>query len=102
VTFQGRENVYTCNRCGGFTVTVDLEEGTTPFMIDCRASGEQGDCEGDAHSAFYPKKPWPDHVPSTPAWEWYRPKGPEVRKLNKAMREHFQNGGLLIRKRVTA
>src|SRR3974377_965449 len=34
------ENVYTCRKCGGHTVTVDRDEGVTPFMIGCRESGE--------------------------------------------------------------
>jgi hypothetical protein len=102
VSFQGKENVYTCSRCGGFTVTVDVAEGVTPFMIGCRASGKSGDCSGDAYSAFYPKKPWPVHVPTTPAWEWYRPGRGEVRRLDRASREHVKNGGLLLRKRSVA
>jgi hypothetical protein len=98
VSFKGKENVYTCEKCGGFTVTVDLDEGVTPFMLDCRASGKEGDCDGDAYSAGNPKRPWPPHIPE-PAWEWYRPTEAEARRLGRAWREHLKNGGLAIRKR---
>lgn len=99
MSFHGRENVYTCDRCGGFTVTIDVAEGVTPFMIECRASGKTGECPGRAVSAFYPKKPWPPHVPATAAWEWYRPNDREIRRLDRGSRDHVKNGGLLLRRR---
>lgn len=72
-------------------------------MIDCRASGRIGDCPGYAQSAFYPKKPWPDHIPQTAAWEFYRPTDElQIRRMGRAEREHVQLGGLLLRKRVIA
>lgn len=96
--FKGRENVYTCEKCGGLTVTIDVDEGVTPFMLKCRASGRQGDCDGFARSSFYPKGPRPPHMPA-PSWEWYRPDAEEVERLSDAMREHVRQGGLCIRKR---
>lgn len=99
---EPRENVYTCQKCGGYTVTVDVDEGVTPFMIACRASGKVGDCRGQAYSAFYPKGPRPSHIPE-PAWEWYRPTPEGQRRIDRkhpGMMQHFKNGGLDIRKRV--
>lgn len=90
----GRKNIYTCRKCGGKTVTIDVDEGVTPFMLGCRASGQEDDCDGLAESSFY-------RVPAdAPAadWEWFKPEGAEYRKLNKAMRDHVDNGGLDIRK----
>ena len=115
--FVERENVYTCQKCGGYTVTVDVEEGVTPFMIICRAKPKVGamdkilrdggiiirkrhkdefECDGEAHSAFYPKGPRPMHIPA-PAWEWYKPIGDAYKKLSVAMKEHVDQGGLDLR-----
>ena len=96
-----RENVYTCQKCGGYTVTVDVDEGVTPFMLGCRADGTEHGCDGPAYSAGYPKGPRPAHIPE-PAWEWYRPTPKEQKKMDKkwpGYMDHFNNGGLAIRKR---
>src|SRR5208283_312208 len=81
-----RVNVYTCAKCGGYTVTIDIHEGVTPFMLRCRASGREGDCDGPAYSAFYPKGPKPAYIPD-PAWEWFTPIGSEYNKLSRGMKE---------------
>lgn len=47
---KGQKNVYVCQLCGGEVVTVDADEGVTPFMIECRSTPE---CEGDMYSSFY-------------------------------------------------
>ncbi|HUD74796.1 MAG TPA: hypothetical protein VMQ76_06965 [Terracidiphilus sp.] len=96
-TFITRENVYTCQKCGGLTVTVDIDEGVTPFMIGCRASGNETDCNGDAYSAFYPKGPRPPHIPK-PSWEWYKPSDKEVNSFPESWRDHYRKGGLHLRK----
>jgi hypothetical protein len=94
----GQENVYTCPDCGGYTVTIDVDDGVTPFLLGCRASGRAGDCKGMAQSAFYPKGPRPFHFPP-PAWEWYRPTEEEFSRLNPGMKDHVRNGGLDIRRK---
>lgn len=33
MNFKGRENVYTCRKCGAYTTTIDRDEGVTPFLI---------------------------------------------------------------------
>ena len=40
-------NAYTCDGCHRTIVTKDIDEGVTPFMIDCR------DCDGLMKSHFY-------------------------------------------------
>lgn len=30
---ESRINVYICEKCGGHTTTVDVDEGVTPFMM---------------------------------------------------------------------
>lgn len=95
--FKGRENVYTCPDCGGYTVTVDRDEGTTPAFLDCRA---RVGCKGMAASAWYPSGPRPGHIPP-PAWEWYRPDAAETKRLKRkwfGAWEHVRAGGLLLRK----
>jgi hypothetical protein len=96
-TLVGRENVYTCPKCKGYTVTIDIDEGVTPFMLRCRANGENV-CDGMATSSFYPQGPRPADIPP-PSWEWYKPTGREYRNLSKGMKEHVDKGGLDIRAR---
>lgn len=95
-----RVNVYVCPVCAGYTVTIDIHRGVTPFMLGCRASGRPGDCGGMAESSFYPKGTQPAHIPP-PSWEWYTPSDAEYRRLNRDMREHVDKGGLMIRKAKT-
>jgi hypothetical protein len=96
VRHYGYKNVYTCQKCGGKTITLDLAEGVTPFMLGCRASGNEFECDGFAQSAMYRiPHDTPEH-----GWEWFRPVGSEYRKLSRAMKEHVDNGGLDIRKRA--
>jgi hypothetical protein len=90
----GRENPYTCQDCGGITNTAHVDDGVTPFMLDCRATPG---CKGWAHSAGYPKGPRPPHIPA-PTWEWYRPDAKEAAKLSPGMADHVAQGGLLIRR----
>ena len=94
----GSVNVYTCQKCKGFTVTVDLVEGVTPFMIRCRAKQFMGGiCDGMAESGFY-RQP----APAAPAWEWYRPDAEEIERLDLGTREHVKQGGLLLRARAAS
>jgi len=100
-----RENVYICETCAGHTVTVDVDEGVTPFMIQCRAKDLSTDiaiipgCKGMAYSEMYPKGPRPEHI-SPPKWEWYKPTPDEFEKLSEEMKNHIYRGGLNIRSRT--
>lgn len=80
-----RKNQYTCNKCGGSIITRDLDEGTTSFYLDCRAT--EG-CEGRMISSVYRVD-----QSLTPTHEWYKPTG----KIPAAARQHVAMGGLLIR-----
>ncbi len=91
----GYKNIYTCPKCGGQTVTIDVDEGVTPFMLRCRATGQEGDCDGMAQSCWY-------RVPADspePQWEWFKPCGSEYQKLSRQMRDHVDKGGLDIRRK---
>lgn len=79
-------NQYTCQTCGGIITTVDRDEGTTPFMLNCRATPG---CSGTMRSAMYQVD-----QSLSPTFEWYKPTG-KIR--NRDLREHVQMGGLLIR-----
>lgn len=101
MSFKGRENVYICQRCGGHTVTVDVDEGVTPFSIRCRAGN--GRCPGLAYSAMYPAGERPAHIPP-PSWEWYRPTEKEAREVDArapGSLDHARNGGLFLRRKGT-
>lgn len=88
---RGQVNVYTCPKCKGRTVTIDADDGVTPFMINCRSVG--GCHEEMAESSFY-------RVDQNlvPTYEWYRPVGDELAMLKGEMREHVDKGGLLLRR----
>ncbi len=90
-----RENVYTCHLCGVMQVTVDVDEGVTPFMVPCSTK----ECMGPRTSAFYPRAPRPPSLPA-PTHEWYKPAQEEISKLSDGNREHVLKGGLLLRKRT--
>jgi len=111
---EPRINVYVCQKCGGYTVTVDVDEGTTPFMIGCRAGaiedfGEgvavvNNKCKGFAYSSFYPRGPKPPHI-GDPKWEWYKPTMTDLAsrytgQTLRNMAEHVDKGGLDIRRRT--
>lgn len=46
----GKKNAYACNICQGRVVSIDRDEGVTPFQIRCRATK---DCPGWMLSAMY-------------------------------------------------
>ena len=92
----GRENVYTCQKCGAILTTVDRDSGTTPFMLACRNRGPHVACDGFMQSSFYPRGPRPAHIPA-PTHEWYKPKPTEVAQLDAASLQHVAMGGLLLR-----
>jgi len=83
----GRKNIYTCNVCGAHIVTVDVDEGVTPFSIGCVVPACQGAMLSSMYAVFDQNM--------RAAFEWYRPTAVEV--LSPAVREHVANGGLLRR-----
>ncbi len=84
----GHINVYQCEKCLEVTVTEDVDEGTTPFMILCRKQG----CDGMAKSALYRVN---QNLKAT--HEWYRPETTAGLDHNTA--RHAQMGGLLLREK---
>lgn len=102
-------NFYRCSTCHAFYVTVDVNEGCTPFKISCMdrpivingVPGRKGDCKGVMHSAFYPDpKNWPDIAPRVAEGEWYAPPRSErmrLKKKNPRLFAYVQDGGMLLR-----
>ena len=95
-TLIGRENVYTCEKCGAMLTTVDRDAGVTPFMIGCRQRGDFVACDGMMRSACYPKGPRPPWI-GPPTHEWYRPDATETARLGRHTRDHVERGGLFLR-----
>lgn len=86
---RNRINVYIC-AYGHQTVTLDADEGVTPFIIGC----DRRNCGLDARSSFYH-----DSLQDRePTHEWYTPSEAEQRKLDRWTREHVQKGGLILRR----
>ena len=96
---SGLINVYVCD-FGHKTVTRNIDQGTTPFMIGCptcKAAGtpltQKGFRSVMARSSIY-------RVDQSLAWthEWYRPETTEG--LDPATAEHVNMGGLLLRQAI--
>ena len=83
-----RINQYVCEMCGLGIITVDLEEGVTPFALVCRATN---DCEGKMYSRMYEKV----KQSLIPEFGWYKPNLADVEDFQ---RPHIEAGGLLLRK----
>jgi len=84
----GKKNRYSCIACKNKTITIDVDEGVTPFMIECFTDG----CDKFATSAMYM---CPQDLPAT--HEWYAPDRKERRRLRGGEKEHVEQGGLLLR-----
>jgi hypothetical protein len=98
---QGKKNIYTCGECAGVIVTVDRDEGVTPFMLGCRAT--EG-CGKMMQSSFYMV-----NQDLEPTHEWFRPEDLEAYLVEEvderdrvAMRDHIEQGGLVLRKIETS
>jgi len=94
-SFKGQKNIYVCQECCGHIVSVDLDEGVTPFMIGCEATLT---CKGWMQSSFYrvfDQKMRASH-------EWYKPPEPEIAAMSVAMQDHVRKGGLVMRRATGA
>ena len=89
VGFKGKKNIYTCDKCKGHVVTVDVDRGVTPFMIECKATAF---CDGMMKSSMY--RVFDQDMRA--GYEWYRPTAVEIVKPH--LQHHIEQGGLLLRK----
>lgn len=99
MSFQGRYNVYECPD-GHKTVTRDIDEGVTPFLLGCRASGDTTACNLMAQSQFYPEYLPPSLLQQYEqfGWEWYQPSLKWTRRQGPETLDHVQRGGLVLRR----
>jgi hypothetical protein len=86
---RSKFNRYTCQQCGQGIITVDADEGTTPFMLGCRATPK---CDGMMMSSFY--RVSESEGPATFAWR--KPTKAEYKRASSGMQQHFDMGGLDI------
>lgn len=91
MSLKGKKNIYLCHKCGHGFVTVDVDEGTTPFATNCDHPG----CGGVATSLCY-GAPQPVLASVKPSFEWYKPASTE--RLSAGEVEHVLKGGLLKRR----
>lgn len=86
----GQKNIYHCEKCGREIVTIDIDDGTTPFTVGCKVT--KG-CDGWMRSAFYRVNPNKPHQ-----YEWFKPN--DLSKYDKEYVEgHLALGGLDLRRR---
>lgn len=83
-------NCYICDTCGKAIVTIEYDEGVTPFMLGCNRVSPFGDCNGMCKSSFYSN---PQNL--IPTSIWYRKKDDEP--MTTAQRKYHENGGLCFR-----
>lgn len=89
-SYKGKLNIYVCDECHGHIVTVDKDDGVTPFMIGCEAKG----CKAVMKSSFY--RVFDQSM--APTHEWYRPTEPEIATLQRGAADHVRQGGLMLRR----
>lgn len=87
--FKGKLNIYVCEKCKGHIVTKDIDEGTTPFMVGCKATLN---CDGKMLSSFY--RVYDQTMRHS--YEWYAPS--VLEKLTPAEIDHVKHFKLLMRK----
>ncbi len=82
-------NTYSCTNCGYKMITINRDEGTTPFMIECDK------CGSDSYSCWYRCD-----QNLEPQYEWYKPMTTSERKklTSEDVKDHVSQGGLLFRK----
>ena len=77
MTFQGQKNIYVCKACGHAFVSLDIDDGVTPFASPCL------NCKELAQSLMY-RCPQPMLENVSPAIEWYRPNAKNLRSATLA------------------
>ena len=86
IGFKGKKNIYTCDKCKGHIVTVDIDRGVTPFMVECKATlGCKGMMKSSMYCVF--------DQDMRADYEWYRPSA-----VKPHLQHYVDQGGLLFRK----
>ena len=87
MSLQYKKNAYKCRKCNLRIITVDRDQGTTPFIIPCVT------CRGEAESDMYRV-----YQQTIPTHEWYHPNAEEYAALSLIEQEHVNTFSLLLRK----
>lgn len=83
---RGEYNLYECNKCNNYKVTLYKDKGVTPFIMRCK-------CGGDMMHTKSSKQAPPSYVK---VHNWVRPSLKQTMSLSKGMRNHILNGGLIL------
>lgn len=86
--YQGKKNIYVCEKCQGHVVTVDVDAGVTPFMLGCKATDG---CKGMMKSSMY--RVYDQTMKA--AFEWHLQSS--TVGMSEAMNHHTEMGGLSLR-----
>lgn len=90
MSFKGKKNIYKCDD-GHLTVTIDRDDGVTPFMTACPKDG----CSLMARSHMYHEQ----CQVFEPSHEWYRPNAIQMAdEARPGVIDHVERGGLLLRR----
>lgn len=82
-------DVYRCDKCGGETCTKYVDFGVTPFVMKC------SHCGGNAvHRETVAG------VLNKTVHEWVRPPYEYYKRMSKGLREHIEQGGLVLRQEL--
>lgn len=83
---RGEYNLYECNKCNNYKVTLYKDKGVTPFIMRCK-------CGGDMMHTKSSKQAPPSYVK---VYNWVRPNLEQTMSLSEGMRNHILNGGLIL------
>lgn len=88
MSYKGKKNVYVCENDNHKMVTVDTDDGVTPFLTTCPTCGKV------MQSRMY-------RVDQSlvASHEWYKPTAEQLRKLMATPDtiQHVEKGGLILR-----
>jgi len=86
---RGTYDFYQCERCGKPIVTLYVNKGVTPFVMQCPGCGGN-----TVHK--YSFKTLPYSITGVLVRRWVRPTFEQLLKLNPATIEYVLNGGLVF------
>ena len=88
---RGEYNLYKCDQCGAYVVTLYKDKGVTPFIMMCKK------CNGAMHHTQSSRQAPP---PFVEVHNWVRPTLEQTLRLSEGLREHVLNGGLVLEEEI--
>lgn len=83
---RGEYNLYECNKCNNYKVTLYKDKGVTPFIIRCECGGEMMHTKSS-------KQALPSYVT---VHNWVRPTLEQTLRLSQGLRDHVLGFGLML------